>query len=44
MISAGAEVIWSRFYDVLQYGDSMGEEVAVEVFQAMARCQANKAA
>jgi len=35
MITAGAEVIWGYFYDVMVYGDESGRELALKVFQAM---------
>lgn len=36
MVRAGAEVIWSAFNDVMAWGSSSGEDLAKEVFLAMA--------
>ena len=35
MIEAGADVIWTFFYDVLPLGSETGREAAIAVYQAM---------
>ncbi len=43
IVRAGAELIWSYFYDVMIYGDESGRELALRVFQAMmSRLDPNK--
>lgn len=38
-IEAGAEIIWAHFYDVLPYGSDTARELALSVFEAMARLE-----
>jgi hypothetical protein len=39
MIEAGAEVIWTYFYDVAMHGSKIGREAATQVYQAMRRLE-----
>jgi hypothetical protein len=39
MIEAGADIIWTHFYDVLSRGSESGRVAAVAVYQAMEKAR-----